>query len=322
MTRAEAIAAWTGARSPPRPQGLCVLGQGASEAQGKEQVTFEVGVDGSVEAPYNPPDETDVRRLGKLGLALLLFRSHYPRRQRAVLEVLSAPPDRPISRPANASSTRNAPGATAPAAPAAPDPTCSARPCGTRRTTRRWSTSCATAFPAPRCRRSPSPSPTTWRGRPPPTCARSAATRHGGFPATRSAARALYESTGCASCHVVNGRGGVLGPELTSIGALRGAPLPARRDRQAGSGASARLSRRAARCRQRPRDPRHPRQRRRVLDPHPRRRAARCTCCRNPSCRGVDRELEATLMPSYASRFSAAELDDLVAYLATLRGAK
>ena len=40
----------------------------------------------------------------------------------------------------------------------------------------------------------------------------------------RSAARALYESTGCASCHVVGGRGGVLGPELTSIGALRGAP--------------------------------------------------------------------------------------------------
>jgi hypothetical protein len=34
----------------------------------------------------------------------------------------------------------------------------------------------------------------------------------------------------------------------------------------------------------------------------------------------LDRELEATLMPSYASRFSAAELDDLVAYLATLRG--
>ena len=34
----------------------------------------------------------------------------------------------------------------------------------------------------------------------------------------------VYESIACASCHVVNGRGGVLGPELTSIGALRGAP--------------------------------------------------------------------------------------------------
>ena len=36
----------------------------------------------------------------------------------------------------------------------------------------------------------------------------------------------------------------------------------------------------------------------------------------------VDRELEATLMPSYESRLSPAQLDDLVAYLATLRGAK
>ncbi len=34
----------------------------------------------------------------------------------------------------------------------------------------------------------------------------------------------------------------------------------------------------------------------------------------------LQRELQATLMPSYATRFSAAELDDLVAYLASLRG--
>jgi hypothetical protein len=36
----------------------------------------------------------------------------------------------------------------------------------------------------------------------------------------------------------------------------------------------------------------------------------------------VDRELEATLMPSYESRLSPAQLDDLVAYLATMRGTK
>src|SRR5215207_2879127 len=40
--------------------------------------------------------------------------------------------------------------------------------------------------------------------------------------ATRGAR--LYESSGCASCHVISGRGGILGPELTSIGAQRGAP--------------------------------------------------------------------------------------------------
>jgi hypothetical protein len=36
----------------------------------------------------------------------------------------------------------------------------------------------------------------------------------------------------------------------------------------------------------------------------------------------LDRELEATLMPSYESRLSGPQLDDLVAYLGSLRGAK
>ena len=36
----------------------------------------------------------------------------------------------------------------------------------------------------------------------------------------------------------------------------------------------------------------------------------------------LDREIDASLMPSYASRLKDAELDDLVAYLSTLRGAK
>ena len=36
----------------------------------------------------------------------------------------------------------------------------------------------------------------------------------------------------------------------------------------------------------------------------------------------LDRELDGTLMPSYESRLSAAEIDDVVAWLATLRGAK
>src|SRR5262249_49885405 len=49
--------------------------------------------------------------------------------------------------------------------------------------------------------------------------------RAAGRPAAGSAQRgaALYESTGCGSCHVVGGQGGILGPELTTIGARRGA---------------------------------------------------------------------------------------------------
>src|SRR5439155_22748767 len=33
---------------------------------------------------------------------------------------------------------------------------------------------------------------------------------------------AVYQANGCAACHAVFGSGGILGPELTPIGALRG----------------------------------------------------------------------------------------------------
>jgi hypothetical protein len=36
----------------------------------------------------------------------------------------------------------------------------------------------------------------------------------------------------------------------------------------------------------------------------------------------LDRELDASLMPSYESRLSGTDLDDVVAYLSTLRGTK
>src|SRR5215472_11864308 len=34
----------------------------------------------------------------------------------------------------------------------------------------------------------------------------------------------IYQASGCANCHVIAGAGGILGPELTSIGATRGGP--------------------------------------------------------------------------------------------------
>jgi mono/diheme cytochrome c family protein len=95
----------------------------------------------------------------------------------------------------------------------------------------------------------------------------------------------VYEASGCGSCHVVTGRGGVLGPELTSIGALRGAALPPRCDRQTGRRASTGVSRRARGSDKRRGGPRDSRQRRRVLDPHPRRERDGATRCRSPSSR-------------------------------------
>jgi cytochrome c oxidase cbb3-type subunit III len=131
---------------------------------------------------------------------------------------------------------------------------------------------------------------------------------------------ALYGSSGCASCHVVAGNGGALGPELTRIGTLRGASYL--RDALVKPAAT------------------HP----------PGYLVVRATTADGGEVRGVrvnedvfyilirnaagvhslekakltklDRELEASLMPSYATRLSEAQLDDLVSYLSGLRGDK
>jgi putative heme-binding domain-containing protein len=131
----------------------------------------------------------------------------------------------------------------------------------------------------------------------------------------------LYESTGCASCHVVNGRGGVLGPELTSIGALRGTPYL--RDaivKPAAAHPPGYLVVRAVQT-SGP-EIRGIRVNEDVFWIHIRDSGATVHALQKSELVRVDRELEGTLMPSYASRLSAVELDDLVTYLATLRGAQ
>jgi cytochrome c oxidase cbb3-type subunit III len=138
-------------------------------------------------------------------------------------------------------------------------------------------------------------------------------------PGNAQRGAALYQSQECGSCHVVRGQGGVLGPELTAIATRRGAPYL--RDALVKPEAT------------------HP----------PRYVVVRAVQANGPEIRGnrvnedvfwiqirdsggtvhslekstltrLDRQLDATLMPSYATRLSAAELDDLVAYLVTLRG--
>jgi cytochrome c oxidase cbb3-type subunit 3 len=41
-------------------------------------------------------------------------------------------------------------------------------------------------------------------------------------PGDPVAGEVVYDMTGCASCHIINGEGGILGPELTDIGRRRG----------------------------------------------------------------------------------------------------
>ena len=121
-----------------------------------------------------------------------------------------------MSPPASASSTRSARGATAPAATAAPARTCTARAASRHRRSRRLSTSSATAFPAPRCRRSAWGSPNAARGRRRPTCCRSSRARGTAGPGNAQRGAALYQSNGCGVVPRRRGRGGVLGPELTT----------------------------------------------------------------------------------------------------------
>jgi putative heme-binding domain-containing protein len=131
----------------------------------------------------------------------------------------------------------------------------------------------------------------------------------------------VYESSGCGSCHVVSGRGGVLGPELTSIGALRGAPYL--RDaivKPAAAHPPGYLVVRAVPISGA--EVRGIRVNEDVFWIHIRDASGTVHALQKADLARIDRELEATLMPSYESRLGAAELDDLVAYLATLRGAK
>ena len=132
---------------------------------------------------------------------------------------------------------------------------------------------------------------------------------------------ALYASAGCGSCHIISGRGTALGPELTSIGALRGGPhlresivtpeavhpsgyLVVRAVPTAGP------------------EIRGIRVNEDVFWIHIRDAGGTVHTLQKADLSRVDRELEASLMPSYASRLSPAELDDLVSYLAGLRGAR
>ena len=41
-------------------------------------------------------------------------------------------------------------------------------------------------------------------------------------PGDPLAGKVVYETIGCASCHIINGEGGTLGPELTAVGRRRG----------------------------------------------------------------------------------------------------
>jgi cytochrome c oxidase cbb3-type subunit III len=147
--------------------------------------------------------------------------------------------------------------------------------------------------------------------------------RSAGRPGPGNAERgmAVYQSSGCGSCHIVDGRGGILGPELTSIGGRRGAVyLREAIVKPAASHPPGYLVVRAV-----PNsgaDVRGIRVNEDVFWIHIRDASGNVHTLQKSELARVDRELDGTLMPSYESRLSPTQLDDIVTYLAALRGAK
>lgn len=131
----------------------------------------------------------------------------------------------------------------------------------------------------------------------------------------------LYQSTGCASCHVIAGSGGIVGPELTSIASRRGpAYLREAVVKPAAAHPTGYLVVRAV-----PKsgpEVRGVRVNEDVFWIHIRDGGGAVHTLEKSDLARVDRELDASLMPSYASRLTEAQLDDVVAYLSTLRGAR
>ena len=140
-------------------------------------------------------------------------------------------------------------------------------------------------------------------------------------PGNAERGAAVFQSTGCGSCHAVEGRGGILGPELTTIGGRRGAVyLREALVKPAASHPPGYLVVRAV-----PNTGaaiRGIRVNEDVFSILIRDASGAVHSLQKSDLARLDREPEATLMPSYESRLSPPQLDDIVSYLASLRGAK
>ncbi len=134
-----------------------------------------------------------------------------------------------------------------------------------------------------------------------------------------AAGQAIYEKRGCASCHVVAGSGRALGPDLTAIGQQRGPAYL----REALVTPAARVPDGHVVVTARPKVGPPVRGVRASEDAfwiHLRDTSGRLHAFRVAELAELTREAGASLMPAYGGQLSPAELNDVVAYLASLRG--
>lgn len=136
-------------------------------------------------------------------------------------------------------------------------------------------------------------------------------------PGDPAKGRALYVDHGCAACHVVVGEGGIQGPELTDVGARRGAAYL----RQALTEPAAAAPDGFLLVRVRVRSGREVEGLRLNEDTFSvqiRDLQDRLHSFRKDALEALTREPGRSTMPSYRGRLTDAELEDLVAYLAAL----
>jgi len=140
------------------------------------------------------------------------------------------------------------------------------------------------------------------------------------LPGDAARGRDLYESKGgCAACHIIHGAGSSFGPELTAIGARRSADYL----RESLLKPAATVPEGFLVVRVITRDGRTVRGLRVNEDSFTiqlRDASNRFFSFRKSDLTSLKKEFHESLMPSYESRFTPAELDDLIAYLASLRG--
>jgi putative heme-binding domain-containing protein len=140
------------------------------------------------------------------------------------------------------------------------------------------------------------------------------------LPGDPERGREVFEGTGgCGSCHMVRGEGGILGPDLSDVGLRRGAAFL--RESLVSPGAAVAAGYLVVRAR--------PRAGEEVVGLRVnedsftlqlRDHAGRIHSFSKPDLEGLEKAFGESLMPSYEAELSESQLQDLVAYLASLRG--